>query len=116
MHFKYPPFSSHSGSYNSFVSPSDFGQPIAQHVPIHPLRASVDDHLWGYLQPCTPQGNLLRIDFLSLFPAYTIGRDLENDIVLPAIEISKCQVTSGLDVNTDPPFIRQQALYFKVEW
>lgn len=50
----------------------------------------VDEHLWGYLIPCS--ASLRRIDFLKMKRIYRIGRNREeqkNDIILPGMKISK---------------------------
>ena len=53
-----------------------------------PEPVSLDAHLWGYLQPCSPA--LTRIDFWKIHPRYTIGRNTEiNQVVLPGPKISK---------------------------
>ncbi|KAM6502304.1 CAMK/RAD53 protein kinase [Amanita muscaria] len=55
---------------------------------------SVDSHLWGYLQPCSP--TLTRIDFWKINPRYTIGRNTQtNQVVLPGFKISNnhCLIT-----------------------
>lgn len=58
-------------------------QPImSQPVPV------VDDHLWGFLQPCSPA--LCRIDLLKLERECDIGRNPEgNKIVLPGFKVSE---------------------------
>jgi serine/threonine/tyrosine protein kinase RAD53 len=49
---------------------------------------SLDSHLWGYLQPCSPA--LTRIDFWKIHPRYTIGRNTQtNQVVLPGFKISE---------------------------
>ncbi|GLB37085.1 putative forkhead associated domain containing protein [Lyophyllum shimeji] len=62
---------------------------------------TVDSHLWGYLQPCSPA--LTRIDFWKIHPRYTIGRNTEqNQIVLPGFKVSNlhCTITwDGSDVG-----------------
>ncbi|KAK2463294.1 hypothetical protein APHAL10511_004949 [Amanita phalloides] len=48
---------------------------------------SLDSHLWGYLQPCSPA--LTRIDFWKIHPLYTIGRNTQtNQVVLPGFKVS----------------------------
>jgi serine/threonine/tyrosine protein kinase RAD53 len=48
----------------------------------------VDEHLWGYLQPCSAA--LTRIDFWRIHPKYAIGRNTEtNQVVLPGFKVSK---------------------------
>ncbi|KAF8973309.1 kinase-like domain-containing protein [Flammula alnicola] len=59
-----------------------------------PPAISVDSHLWGYLQPCSPA--LTRIDFWRIHPRYTIGRNTEiNQVVLPGFKVSNqhCVIT-----------------------
>ena len=52
------------------------------------VNPGLDDHLWGYLQPCS--STLTRIDFWKIHPRYTIGRNIEsNQVVLPGFKISK---------------------------
>lgn len=49
---------------------------------------SLDAHLWGFLQPCSPA--LTRIDFWKIHPRYTIGRNTQtNQVVLPGFKVSK---------------------------
>ncbi|PPQ83126.1 hypothetical protein CVT24_002468 [Panaeolus cyanescens] len=48
----------------------------------------MDSHLWGYLQPCNPNGVLNRIDFWKIHPKYTIGRNTANQVVLPGPKVS----------------------------
>jgi serine/threonine/tyrosine protein kinase RAD53 len=50
--------------------------------------SSVDQHLWGYLQPCS--NDLTRLDFWKIKPSYTIGRGAESSIILPGIKVSEC--------------------------
>jgi len=53
-----------------------------------PQSVSVDAHLWGYMQPCSP--SLTRIDFWKIHPRYTIGRNTElNQVILPGFKISE---------------------------
>ncbi len=53
-----------------------------------PPVASVDSHLWGYLQPCNT--GLTRIDFWKMTPRYTFGRNTEsNQVVFPGFKISE---------------------------
>jgi hypothetical protein len=53
-----------------------------------PINTALDEHLWGYLQPCSSA--LTRIDFWKIHPRYTIGRNIqENQVVLPGFKISE---------------------------
>lgn len=46
-----------------------------------------EDHLWGYLHPCSSV--LHRIDFWKLNPSYTVGRHpTQNQVVMPGLKIS----------------------------
>lgn len=56
-------------------------QPYSQPDP------ALDDHLWGFLLPCSPTLN--RIDFWRIKPNCTIGRAPENQVTLPGMRISK---------------------------
>ncbi|KAF5320932.1 hypothetical protein D9619_001805 [Psilocybe cf. subviscida] len=52
-----------------------------------PESDTVDEHLWGYLQPCSAA--LTRIDFWRIHPKYSIGRNTEtNQVVLPGFKVS----------------------------
>ncbi|RPD54428.1 kinase-like protein [Lentinus tigrinus ALCF2SS1-7] len=58
----------------------------------------VDEHLWGYLIPCS--ANLRRIDFQKVKTTYRIGRNREehkNDIILPGMKISNFHSTIEWD-------------------
>ncbi|KAG2046644.1 Pkinase-domain-containing protein [Suillus hirtellus] len=58
-----------------------------------PDSANTNNHLWGYLQPCS---NLLRrLDLWKVQPAASVGRALENDIILPGGKVSNkhCRIT-----------------------
>lgn len=48
--------------------------------------ADSNSHLWGFLQPCSTL--LKRIDFFKLAPVVSIGRNGENEIVLPGVKVS----------------------------
>lgn len=53
--------------------------------------AVVDDHLWGFLQPCNAA--LRRIDLLKVDPICKIGRNRDdNTIVLPGFKVSEYPV------------------------
>ena len=51
----------------------------------------VDNHLWGYLIPCSP--TLHRLDFMKGRREYKIGRNasrqIGNDFVLPGMKVSE---------------------------
>ena len=50
--------------------------------------AAIDNHLWGFLHPCSPA--LERLDFWKSIPVYEIGRNKEgNNFVLPGFKVSK---------------------------
>ncbi|TFK83093.1 kinase-like protein [Polyporus arcularius HHB13444] len=58
----------------------------------------LDEHLWGYLIPCS--ANLRRIDFQKIKLTYRIGRNREehkNDIILPGMKISNFHCTIEWD-------------------
>ena len=56
-------------------------QPLSQNP------QSIDSHIWGFLQPCSPA--LKRIDFWKSVSVYDIGRNPEgNVIILPGFKVS----------------------------
>lgn len=69
-----------------------------------PLNTALDEHLWGYLQPCSSA--LTRIDFWKIRPRYTIGRNIqENQVVLPGFKISEslCATKHRHPLTLDDP-------------
>lgn len=58
-----------------------------------PDSANSNGHLWGYLQPCNTL--LRRIDLWKVQPAASVGRAVENDIILPGGRVSNkhCRIT-----------------------
>ncbi|KAF8725174.1 hypothetical protein AX14_008301 [Amanita brunnescens Koide BX004] len=61
---------------------------------------SLDSHLWGYLQPCSPA--LTRIDFWKIHPRYTIGRNTQtNQVVLPGFKVSNNHCLISWDGSED---------------
>lgn len=67
-----------------------------------PLNTALDEHLWGYLQPCSSA--LTRIDFWKIRPRYTIGRNIqENQVVLPGFKISNLHCTMTWDGKETHP-------------
>ena len=46
----------------------------------------IDQHLWGYLQPCSKE--LTRLDFWKAKPTYTIGRSRECSMTLTGFKVS----------------------------
>lgn len=58
-----------------------------------PDSANSNGHLWGYLQPCNTL--LRRIDLWKVQPTASVGRAVENDIILPGGRVSNkhCRIT-----------------------
>lgn len=58
-----------------------------------PDSANSNGHLWGYLQPCNTL--LRRIDLWKVQPTASVGRAIENDIILPGGRVSNkhCRIT-----------------------
>jgi hypothetical protein len=67
-----------------------------------PIVESKDAHLWGFLQPCSPE--VSRIDFWRMQHTYTVGRNASqdpkhrNDIVLPGFKVSEYQSATRVGV------------------
>jgi hypothetical protein len=75
------------GMYTEDVNDDSQEQTQSTQQASQPLNTALDEHLWGYLQPCSSA--LTRIDFWKIHPRYTIGRNIqENQVVLPGFKIS----------------------------
>jgi serine/threonine/tyrosine protein kinase RAD53 len=83
------------GMYTDDVNEDSQEQTQSTQQASQPLNTALDEHLWGYLQPCSSA--LTRIDFWKIHPRYTIGRNIqENQVVLPGFKISESPFTDTL--------------------
>jgi ser/thr/tyr protein kinase RAD53 len=84
---------------NSTMEQDDLANEILQATQSQPVQyqqgSVVDDHLWGFLQPCSPAHR--RIDLLKIQPVYNIGRNpAENRILFTGFKVSEYPVLSFL--------------------
>ncbi|KDQ55702.1 hypothetical protein JAAARDRAFT_37119 [Jaapia argillacea MUCL 33604] len=54
-----------------------------------------DSHLWGYLQPCSP--NIRRVDLWKIQPTYRVGRSVGSDVIFPGLKVSNNHCTIHWD-------------------